>query len=92
MNKGLEVLHFVSAFSGSGGRNAERHLLIASYWTDIELACNDLFIMPDDPAGKCAVSVYYYTPADLCLISEDVSWGKARTDWGSQELYSDIET
>ena len=43
--------------------------------------------MPDDPAGKCAVSVHYYTPADLCLISEDVSWGKARTDWGSEADY-----
>lgn len=78
---------FVDTVRSSGGLNAERHLLIASYWTDIELACNGLFIMPDDPAGKCAVSVHYYTPADLCLISEDVSWGKARTDWGSEADY-----
>ena len=83
---------FVDTVRSSGGLNAERHLLIASYWTDIELACNGLFIMPDDPAGKCAVSVHYYTPATFCILSEDADWGKARTDWGSEADYNELNT
>lgn len=81
---------FVDIVRASGGNNEKRHLLIASYWTDIDLACDELFKMPYDPAGKCAVSVHYYTPATLCLISEDVSWGKATTEWGSEADYQQL--
>lgn len=75
---------FVDIIRGSGGNNEKRHLLIATYWTSIERACDDMFVLPDDPAGRLAVSVHYYGSSTLCLISEDVEWGKARTDWGSQ--------
>ncbi len=81
---------FVDTVRSSEGLNPQRHLLIASYWTDIELAYDDLFVMPDDPAGRCAVSVHYYTPPTLCLISEDVEWGKAKTDWGSEADYQQL--
>lgn len=82
---------FVDIVRGSGGNNASRHLLIASYWTSIERACDDMFIIPNDPAGRLAVSVHYYGPSTLTLISEDVSWGKAKTTWGSDEDYAELE-
>lgn len=81
---------FVDTVRSSGGNNEVRHLLIAAYWTSIERACDDMFIMPDDPAGRCAVSVHYYGPSTLTLISEDVSWGKAKTTWGSEEDYNEL--
>ena len=81
---------FVDVIRGSGGNNESRHLLIASYWTAIECACDDVFVLPDDPAGRLAVSIHYYGPPTLCLISEDVEWGRARTDWGSQADYDEL--
>lgn len=81
---------FVDTVRVSGGNNDKRHLLIAGYNTDIERTCDSLFKMPDDPAGRMAISVHYYTPSTLCLISEDVSWGKAKTDWGSEEDYEQL--
>ena len=83
---------FVDIVRASGGNNGERHLLIAAYWTDINLACDEMFEMPDDPEGRCAVSVHYYTPATFCILSEDADWGKARTDWGSEADYNELNT
>ena len=58
---------FVDLVRASGGNNSERHLLIAGYITDVALTCDPLYEMPEDPAGKCAVSVHYYTPATYCI-------------------------
>ncbi len=74
---------FVDVVRKSGGNNAQRHLLIAGYNTDVVLTCDDLFQMPKDPAKRCAVSVHYYTPATFCILTEDADWGKAQTEWGS---------
>ena len=54
----------------SGGNNPERHLLISGYNTDIELTCDPLFKMPEDPAQRMAVSVHYYTPAGFAILEE----------------------
>ena len=81
---------FIDAVRGSGGNNARRHVLIASYWTSIERACDEMFILPDDPADRMAVSVHYYGPSTLTLITQDVEWGKARTDWGSEADYEEL--
>ncbi len=81
---------FVDTVRSSGGNNSMRHLLIASYWTSIERAVDEAFKLPDDPAGRMAISVHYYGPSTLTLISEDVSWGKAKTTWGSEEDYAEL--
>lgn len=75
---------FVNLVRNSGGNNAKRHLLIAGYATDIELTCNNCFVMPEDPAGRCAVSVHYYTPSTFCILEEDADWGKADPEWGDE--------
>lgn len=74
---------FVNIVRNSGGNNAKRHLLIAGYGTDIELTCDEAFKMPDDPENRCAVSVHYYTPSTFAILEKDASWGKAKTEWGS---------
>lgn len=81
---------FVNIVRGSGGNNEKRHLLIAGYGTDIDLTCDEAFKMPDDPAGRCAVSVHYYTPSTFAILEEDASWGKARTEWGTDEDYAEL--
>lgn len=82
---------FVDLVRASGGNNTERHLLIAGYATDIELTCDSLFKMPDDPVNRCAVSVHYYTPSDFAILEEDASWGQARSTWGTQADFEQLD-
>jgi endoglucanase len=75
---------FVETVRASGGHNPKRHLLIAGYWTDIRDSAHELFVMPDDPAGRLMVSLHYYTPSTFAILTEDASWGKARLEWGDE--------
>ena len=82
---------FVDIVRASGGNNEKRHLLIAGYNTDVDLTCDELFVMPEDPAGRCAVSVHYYTPSTFCLLEKDASWGKAKKTWGHEKEVKEME-
>ena len=66
---------FVDIIRATGGNNAKRHLLIAGYYTDIERTCDSLYKMPDDKAGRCILSVHYYTPWDFCTCDRKDTWG-----------------
>ena len=69
---------FVDVVRKTGGNNAERHLLIAGYWTDIEATCNDLFQMPEDTVSdRLILSVHYYTPWEFCTTNIQNTWGSA---------------
>lgn len=81
---------FVDIVRSSGGNNPERHLLISGYGTDIDLTCDSLFQMPQDPAGRCAVSVHYYTPSDFAILEEDASWGTMRSTWGTDADFTQL--
>ena len=77
---------FVDTVRSSGGNNPERHLLISGYNTGFDRTCDPLFKMPNDPAGRMAVSVHYYTPAGFAILEdEDADWAKARATWGTDE-------
>ncbi len=82
---------FVDIVRDSSGNNKKRHLLIAGYNTDVELTCDEAFKVPDDPVGRCAVSVHYYTPSTFAILERDADWGKARTEWGSDEDVAELE-
>ncbi|NIK71974.1 aryl-phospho-beta-D-glucosidase BglC (GH1 family) [Paenibacillus sp. BK720] len=81
---------FVDIVRGSGGNNERRHLLIGGYGTDFEKTVDELFKMPNDPQNRCAVSVHYYTPSVFAILDEDASWGKARTEWGTDEDFAEL--
>lgn len=67
----------------TGGKNADRFLLIAGYNTDITCTCDDRFVMPEDTAkDKLIVSVHYYTPWDYCGT-------KSVNQWGSPQDYDE---
>ncbi len=75
---------FVKLVRASGGKNADRFLLIAGYNTDIANTTNDLYKMPEDTVdGKLFVSVHYYTPWDYCGT-------KAVDSWGSPKQYDEM--
>jgi endoglucanase len=49
-----------------------------------------MFVMPVDPAGRCAVSVHYYTPSTFAILEQDASWGNVRMDWGTDEDFDEL--
>ncbi len=82
---------FVDVIRASGGNNPKRHLLISGYNTGIDRTCDPLFRMPDDPANRMAISVHYYTPAGFAILEdEDASWAKARSTWGTDEDFKEL--
>ena len=82
---------FVDTVRASGGNNPKRHLLISGYNTGIDRTCDPLFKMPDDPAGRMAVSVHYYSPPGFCILEDkDESWAKARSTWGTDQDYKEL--
>lgn len=77
---------FVDTVRGTGGNNEERFLLIAGYNTDIEMTCDDRFVMPTDTAeSKLILSVHYYTPSGYCI-------NKSLSKWGTADNYSEQNT
>jgi len=91
---------FVNEIRSQGGNNAERHLQIQGYKTNIDKTCSPLFKMPvdlhlktDQPA-RLAVSVHYYDPFSFTHISEPVNWGgwiQPRTTWGTDADYKELD-
>lgn len=77
---------FVDIIRATGGNNAKRHLLIAGYYTDIERTCDSLYKMPDDKAGRCILSVHYYTPWDFCTCDRKHTWGTNSEVWQMETL------
>ncbi len=78
---------FVDTVRASGGNNAKRHLLISGIETDANLTYDPMFKMPDDPAGRMAVSVHYYAPNDFAL---DYGQGNIRDTWGTMADYQEL--
>lgn len=83
---------FVDLIRSSGGNNGNRHLLIAGYWTDIARTCSGSFKMPSDPAGRCIVSVHYYTPWEFCTTNIHNTWGTAAEVKQMEDLYEMMKT
>ena len=81
---------FVDEVRASGGNNAQRHLLIAGYATDIDATCDALFQIPEDPVNRCALSVHYYTPPTFAILEEDADWGKVRSTWGTDSDFAEL--
>lgn len=51
---------FVDAVRATGGKNAERVLIVSGYWTNIDMTTSDQFVMPADSVkDRLMVSVHY---------------------------------
>lgn len=76
---------FVDTVRATGGNNAKRHLLIPGFNTDIKMTSDRRYHMPDDPAGRCILSIHYYSPSPFAVAEHDVDWCEPVTTWGSEE-------
>lgn len=78
---------FVDTVRGTSGNNLRRHLVIAGYNADISSTCDSRFVMPEDTAGKCILSVHYYTPVTFCRASIRNYWGiPSEQRWMEQQV------
>lgn len=83
---------FVDLVRSQDNNNAKRHLLIAGYITDVDLTCDPLFKMPEDPMNRCAVSVHYYSPSSFAIADDSTTWATPRTFWGTGADYTELKT
>jgi len=65
---------FVDAVRATGGANATRWLGVPSYCANPSFT--EYMTIPDDPAGKVAVSVHFYDPSEYTIGDSQYS------DWG----------
>ncbi len=83
---------FVDTIRESGGKNADRFLLIAGFNTDITLTVDERFEMPTDTAdSKLLVSVHYYTPWNYCGSGGDQIWG-SEIEYNAQNDFLEMMT
>ncbi len=85
--KGCELIskinaEFVKLIRSSGGFNANRYLLLAGYWTDVDRTCTPEYTVPED--DRIMVSVHYYSPATFAIADAATTWGYQKT-WGTEE-------
>ncbi|MBP3569914.1 MAG: glycoside hydrolase family 5 protein [Lachnospiraceae bacterium] len=85
--KGCELIskinaEFVKLVRNSGKRNAERYLLLAGYWTDVDRTCTAEYTVPED--DRIMVSVHYYSPSSFAIADITSTWGYQKT-WGTEE-------
>lgn len=79
---------FVDIVRASGGRNANRHLLLAGYADDAVLTCDPLYVLPEDPAKRCAVSIHYNIPVAYVDIA---TADGGQNSWGSSDERVELE-
>ncbi|HOU90421.1 MAG TPA: glycoside hydrolase family 5 protein [Polyangiaceae bacterium] len=79
---------FVRLVRASGGHNAERHLVVPGYNTNIEHTVK-AFTLPQDPTpDRLVVTVHFYDPYLFALQAKTHTWGRGapgRDDWGQEE-------
>jgi aryl-phospho-beta-D-glucosidase BglC (GH1 family) len=74
---------FINAVRATGGNNNSRSLVIQGPSTDIDKTNRLMNTMPTDQiADRIIIEVHYYTPWQLCGLSQDASWGNMFYYWG----------
>ncbi|NLJ16783.1 MAG: glycoside hydrolase family 5 protein [Clostridiales bacterium] len=87
---------FVNIVRASGGNNAERHLLMPGYNTNIEYTIKGFEMPKDTIENRIIVSVHNYDPYLTALEGQYSQWGKYATDtakvdtWGQEDYIADI--
>jgi endoglucanase len=74
---GQVFVDLIRTGAGSGGRNADRFILMKGYNTDVEMTTDARFNMPRDPRNRLLLGVHYYTPWSYCGDTSGVGhWGR----------------
>jgi endoglucanase len=75
---------FINAVRSTGGKNANRVLVIQGPSTDIETTNKLMLSLPTDIiSSRMMVEVHYYTPWNFCGLTADADWGKMFYYWGN---------
>ena len=75
---------FIDAVRSTGGKNANRNLIVQGPETDIGKTNNLMNTLPTDKvANRMMVEVHYYTPWAFAGLTKDESWGKMFYYWGA---------
>jgi len=75
---------FIDAVRATGGKNANRTLVVQGPATDIEKTNKLMLTLPTDIiASRMMVEVHYYTPWNFCGMTKDETWGKMFYYWGA---------
>ena len=61
---------FIDVIRNSGGKNAERLLVISSINSDFDLTFSSEFKMPKDPSNNLAININYYLPYDYTSTAD----------------------
>lgn len=80
---------FVKLVRASGGNNAQRHLVVPGYNTNIDHTLRGFELPPDTTKDRLALSVHYYDPYLFALQAKTNTWGAAspgRDDWGQEDF------
>ena len=78
---------FTELIRTSDGKNADRYLLLAGYWTDIDKTCEGTVLPEDD---RVILSVHYYSPATFAIADRSSSWGYQET-WGTDADFAYLD-
>lgn len=85
---------FVDVVRSSGGKNAERYLMVPGYAASLDGAVNPYFSLPEDIAenqNKILVSVHAYTPYAFALQAPGESGSTDSFDVNSPSSTSEID-
>jgi aryl-phospho-beta-D-glucosidase BglC (GH1 family) len=80
---------FVNLVRASGGNNAQRHLVVPGYNTNIDHTIAGFKLPSDSVANRLILSIHYYDPYLYALQAKVHTWGKdspGRDDWGQEEF------
>jgi len=92
---------FVDTVRNTGGKNAERLLIIVGMNGDPDLTCTSLYKIPIDPSRKLAISFNYLAPLRFTIEHSDDPWTFVDEDgtikftpslnkWGSEYDYKEL--
>jgi aryl-phospho-beta-D-glucosidase BglC (GH1 family) len=75
---------FIDAVRATGGKNANRTLVVQGPSTDIDKTNKLMLTLPTDKvANRMMVEVHYYTPWNFCGLEKDETWGSMFYYWGA---------
>jgi aryl-phospho-beta-D-glucosidase BglC (GH1 family) len=80
---------FVNLVRQSGGSNAERHLVVPGYNTNVDHTLAGFEAPSDSVPNRLMLSVHYYDPYLFTLMAEKHTWGTnspGRDDWGQEDF------
>jgi endoglucanase len=81
---------FVNAVRATGGNNAQRHLVVQGYQTNIDIAYASNTLPTDSATNRLFFEIHYYDPFDFTINGNSSiwQWGSIATDASATETWA----